>query len=289
MRRLKRELLVNKPLLTTGALLFGALTFATPKQAVADIRVSIGGGVRIGSPRWRQPVYRPYYRPHHAIGGAIWIGGGSYSGYGGYRTYAAPPPEPTCNCGPGAVPSYYPGYYSTAQPAYTAPAAPAPLPRFGIGAFAGSFESNGEPGRDLGLMARLRLSGGWLLEGEVGASEFQSAHDQGLDPQRRMGAALVYEIVARNSWAPYLVAGMGAVQSMHQSDPQGFGELGIGLRWALTDNLHLAVDIRAGNQGKPDEAVDAPTAARVVIPNDPSFSDSGEDYTRGRLSAMLYF
>jgi hypothetical protein len=284
---------VNKPLLTTGAVLFGALMLAMPKPAAADIHVRVGGHVRFGTPRWSvggyRPIYRPYYRPHYAIGGAIWVGGGGYySGSEGYRTYAAPPPAPSCNCGPGAVPSYYPGYYSTGQNAYYAAPATPDLPRFGIGAYAGSFDANGEPGSDVGLMARLRLTDGLLLEGELGASETQSAHDFGLNPESRFGAALVYEIGARNTWAPYLIGGVGATKVDGAADSRGFGEIGVGLRWALTDNLHLGVDVRAGSKATDNAAYVPPgAAARVVTPTDPA--NDRESYTRARLSAMLYF
>lgn len=288
---------MNKPLLATGAVLFGALTFAAPESASADVRVHVGGGVRIG-PRshWRAPVYRPYYRPYYSAGGAIWVGG-AYGGYDGYRTYAAPPPAPSCNCVPGAVPSYYPGYYTQAPQNvyYSGATAPAPLPRLGIGAFTGGLDVDGENGNDLGLLARLRLSGGWMLEGELGVTEMQSAQDLGLDPDTRFGGALVYEIGTRNTWAPYLVAGLGAIQTDNsEADARGYGEIGVGLRWALTDHLHLAFDVRAGAQDRSEQfdqpvILEGSAAARIASPVGQSSTDDSESYTRGRLSVMLYF
>jgi hypothetical protein len=293
-------MLVNKPLLlTTGALLFGALSFAAPDQASADVRVRVGGGITVRThprtyyrPAYRpayRPTYRPYYRPNYAIGGSIWVGGGTY--YGGYRTYAAPPPAPACECGPNAVPSYYPGYYSQPQQGYYTNTAavvsnePAELPRFAIGGYAGGYDVDSESGSDVGFLIRLRLTEGLLVEGELGESELE--HQYG-DPDSRVGASLIYEIGARNTWAPYLVAGGGATQSSYTDESLGFGELGVGLRWALTDHLHLAFDIRAGAQersaysGLADGA-----AARVILPS--ADDEETQNYTRGRLSAMLYF
>lgn len=285
---------MNKPLLlTTGVLLFGALSAAAPDQASADVRVRIGGGVSVRThvrPVYRpayRPVYRPYYRPSYAVSGSIWVGGGSY--YGGYygptyRTYAAPPPAPTCNCGPGAVPSYYPGYYS--QPAgYTTATAVAPerreLPRLALGGFAGGFDVDGEAGSDIGVLARLRITDGLLIEGEYGASELE--HSRSQNPDHRYGGSLIYEFGARNTWAPYIVGGIGATVTDDREVSRSFGEIGVGLRWALTDNLHLAFDLRAGAQ----ELAEEDYAARVILPTD----DDSEtvEYTRGRLSALLYF
>lgn len=298
---------MNKPLLlTTGALLFGALSFGTAQEASADVRVRLGGGISVRSyprstyrPAYRpyyrpvyRPVYRPYYRPSYSVGGSIWIGGSTYSGYGyggSYRTYAAPPPAPNCACGPGAVPSYYPGYY-TPQPA--AQAEPAELPRFAIGGYAGGFELNEESGSDVGLLARLRLTEGLIVEGEIGASELEHQRDSSEDPSSRFGASLLYEIGARNTWAPYLLVGGGAIHTENRyGDTQtGFGEIGVGLRWALTNNLHLAFDIRAGAQERNEMYLDAPqggVAERVILPTDDD--EDTDSYTRGRLSAMLYF
>jgi hypothetical protein len=298
-------MLVNNPLLlTTGALLFGALSIATPEQASADVRVRVNGGVTVRThprssyrPAYRpvyrpayRPSYRPYYRPTYSVGGSIWIGGGTYyGGYEGYRTYAAPPPAPSCNCGPGAVPSYYPGYYS--QPGYTTATAvsaePRELPRFAIGGYAGGYDLDGQEGSDVGFIARLRLTDGLLVEGELGASELKD--NQG-DPDSRAGASLIYELGARNTWAPYLVGGAGATRNEYTTESLGFAELGVGLRWALTDNLHLAFDIRAGAQERSEYYETLDVAERVILPN--PTDDDDEDavqYTRGRLSALLYF
>jgi hypothetical protein len=286
-------MLVNKPLLlTTGALLFGTLSFSAPEHASADVRVRVGGGITVRThprtyyrPAYR-PAYRTYYRPNYAIGGSIWVGGGTY--YGGYRTYVAPSPVPACECGPGAVPSYYPGYYS--QPGYANTATTvasnesAELPRLAIGGYAGGYDVDGQSGNDVGFLVRLRLTDGLLVEGELGQSELEEQYG---DPDSRVGASLIYEIGARNTWAPYLVGGGGATRSNTTDESLSFGELGVGLRWALTDHLHLAFDIRAGSQER-SESYDLTdgAAARVIRP---SSDEETQEYTRGRLSAMLYF
>lgn len=306
MRANEKEMLVNKSLLTlpafaTGALVFGALSFASPEQASADVRVRVGGGITVRTtprtyyrPAYRpayRPTYRPYYRPNYAIGGSIWVGGGTYYGGGYYRTYAAPPPAPTCECGPGTVPSYYPGYYSQPGGYYSGTATsaaqsePAELPRFAIGGYAGGYDVDGQNGNDVGFLVRLRLTDGLLVEGELGQSELE---DQYGDPDSRAGASLIYEFGARNDWAPYLVAGAGATRSDATDESLGFGEFGVGLRWALTDHLHLAFDIRAGAQELSEFYSAQPdAAARVILPTEDD--EETQNYTRGRLSAMLYF
>jgi hypothetical protein len=258
-------------------------------EASADIRirvgghahVGVGGGWRVRTPRvhWRPRAYaRPAVRVR--VGGSIWLGGGYYYN----RTYAAPPPA-YCECGPSSVPSYYP--VAPAPAVYAAVAARPALPRFGIGLFAGGVDVEGEHvGDDLGVLARLRLTPGLLLEGEVGKSELED----GIREDRRLGGGLVWEIGAYNRWAPYLVGSLGVMQTEVGDDwstTQSFGELGVGLRWAITPNIHLAADIRAGSRQQVDEEGRRPDVAveRALAPQ----KDESEEYTRFRASALFYF
>lgn len=292
---------MNKPILTAataGALLLGAFAVDVP-EAAADVRVHLGGGVSVRTTprvRWSRPAARAYYRPRYAVGGAIWVGGGYYSGYNSYRTYAAPPPPPSCECGPGAVPSYYPGYYQQAPAQYyVAPPETRTLPRFALGGFASGTATDSEETEEYGLLARYRLRGGWIVEGEIGGSR-SSNHDGDvhmIEDNSRVAAGLVYELGAQNTWAPYLVGSVGSTTSSGADSTRGFGELGIGLRWALSDNLHLTADIRAGARERQTDSFGEPlplegAAARVVTPIGPD-DENGEGYTRARLSAMFYF
>ena len=70
-----------------------------------------------------------------------------------------------------------------------------------------------------------------------------------------------------------------------------FGELGVGLRWALSRNLHLTFDVRAGRRKTIDSnqpAMVSPTV-RTIAPPTGSNNNDTEDFTRGRLAALLYF
>lgn len=291
---------MNKSIFTAGtaaALLLGMFAVDAP-QAAADVRVQLGGGISVRTTprvRWSRPAPRSYYRPRYAVGGAIWVGGGYYSGYNSYRTYAAPPPPPACECGPGAVPSYYPGYYQQAPAQYyVAPPEARTLPRFALGGFASGTATEADETEEYGLLARFRLRGGWIVEGEIGSSRghYRDGDVHDIEDNSRVAAGLVYELGARNTWAPYLVGSVGSVTSSGADSTRGFGELGIGLRWALSDNLHLTADIRAGARERQVDSFSDPlpegAAARVVTPIGPD-EENGEGYTRARLSAMLYF
>jgi hypothetical protein len=201
------------------------------------------------------------------------------------------------------VPSYY-GYYY--QPSYPVSAAPAPaisapstvavvapgrpLPKLGVGLFAGgvSVEDRAESS-DVGVLARFRLTPGLLIEGELG----KTSYEDNLRVDRRLSGSLVYEIGARNRLAPYLLAGLGAQQAEvggELTTTQSFAELGVGLRLALSHNLHLLLDVRAGSRASvsSDGTDVVGVAARTISPPGVD-SDESEEYTRARLAAALYF
>lgn len=274
--------------LSTGAFVAASATSAAP--AHAEIRVHIGGSAHVrvgGGVRVRVPQVRWYRRhyapppPHVAVSGHIWLGGGYYSG----PNYAPPPPPaPTCDCGPSQVPSYYP---VSAPPVAYASAAPVPaLSRWGVGVFAGGVDVEGQPeGSDLGLLGRYRLSPSLAIEGEIGKTELAS----GARVDRRLGAGLVWEAWAHNRLAPYLVGSVGVTQAEVGGDwstNQNFGELGVGLRWRVTPSIDLAADVRAGSRSSiADEAPPTDVASRMLAPS----TDSAEEYSRARLSALINF
>jgi hypothetical protein len=184
-----------------------------------------------------------------------------------------------------------------------APAPRPPLPRFGIGLFGGASAVEAQDGgsmhdsNDLGLLARLRLTDGLLIEGELGRMTYDIDGIDNARVDRRLGGALLYEIGARNRWAPYLLGGLGVQQADvgggTYETTQSYAELGAGLRFAITQKFHIAADIRAGSRNTVDSTGDtAPvktgTTARVITPP-PESSNENEEYTRFRLSALLYF
>ena len=163
------------------------------------------------------------------------------------------------------------------------------MPTFGIGVAAGGSNVDGrQDSSDLAALVRFRLTPGLLIEGELGRTEF----DNNVRVDRRIGGSLVWEIGARNSWSPYILGGGGVQQAEVDgsfSTTQEFGEIGVGLRWALSRHLHLTADIRAGARKAIDS--DQPerlsAAVRAVAP--PIADDDTEKFTRGRLAAILYF
>ncbi len=259
-------------------------------------RVHVGGSVGV---RYSRPAYRPYYNPRFGVSGRIYVG----PRYNYYPRYYYPTPRYYYYYQP--VPSYYGGYreqsYYPVQPSaqVSAPivvAARPELPKFGIGLFAGGASVEGTDGfeakesSDVGLLGRLRLTQGLLLEAEVGKQSYESD----LRVDRKIGASLVYEIGAYNKLAPYVLAGLGVQQAEVDGGfetRQNYGELGIGLRYAATPHFHVLFDVRAGSRAtaeSDDLRSDSGVSARQVTP--PSeVSNDAENYTRARLAAVLYF
>jgi hypothetical protein len=251
------------------------------------------GGVSVGTSfRFARPAWRPH-RWH--VGGSIYVGP-RYTYY----------PRPYYVYYPQYVPSYYQttSYYPVAPVAAPGVVAVAPvrapLPKLGIGLFGGGSAVEAQDGGsahqsdDLGLLARFRLTPGLILEGELGKMSYDDGDFDNVRVDRRLGASLVYEIGAYNRWAPYVLAGVGVQQAETggvYETTQDFAEIGVGLRWAVSQKFHLAFDLRAGSRATVSDNTDTMpvgTATRTITPPTES-SDQSEEYTRGRLSAILYF
>lgn len=150
--------------------------------------------------------------------------------------------------------------------------------------FAGGIEvGEHTTGEDVGVFGRLRLTDSFLLEGELAHTEMNGAR---ID--RRMGAALVWDLMPRSTWSIQLMGGVGVTQvelgeGVWQSD-QEYGELGIGMSWRLSKHLQLAGDIRAGGRAPVDSMPDE-KALRDIAPD----NLDEEQYSRARLSAILSF
>ena len=285
-----------------GALAFATLVGASNAAEAGHAHFHFGGGfggsVHVGgSFHWSRPAWQPY---RYHVSGSIYVG----PNYGYY-------PRPYYVYYPTYVPSYYAttSYYPV-QPEYTAPgvtvvaAVRQPLPRFGVGLFGGGSDVGSQDGgsnqsSDVGLLARFRLTDGLLVEGELGKMSYNADGVDNIRVDRRLGASLLYEIGARNSWAPYILVGTGVQQSQVGGDyntTQDYGEVGAGLRWALTRQFHIAFDLRAGTRNSVSNdsnttmvnATPTGTSARTITPPTAD-SNVSEDYTRARLSAILYF
>lgn len=289
----------------SAALLVGALGLATTliHSGTAEAgrgRVWFGGGGGFhagghvsGSVHWSSPPRAAWSPRTWSVGGSIWVGGGStyYPRY--YRPYYY-------------YPQYVPSYYGEANYYPVAPAAapgvvvtvsdPRPeLPKLGIGLFAGGVSvQDQDDSSDMGLLGRLRLgNGGLLIEGELG----KTSYTDNLRVDRRLGGSLIWEIGARNRFAPYLLAGLGVQQADVANEyktTQNFAELGVGIRYAVTPHFHITADVRAGsrdtmsNDTPPMTSVDG-TIKRTIAPPTATAANDNENYTRARLSAILYF
>jgi hypothetical protein len=276
----------------------GLVAFEGTAEAGRSRFGRFGGGVRISgrahsgvSVRFARP-WRSFWRPRVWVGGSVWVGGYYYPRP--YYYYYYPEYVPSYYYGQGYGQGYYGGSYYPVQP-NAAPgvvaAAPQrrPMPTFGIGVAAGGSNVDGrQDSSDLAALVRFRLTPGLLIEGELGRTEFEN----NVRVDRRIGGSLVWEIGAHNSFAPYILGGGGVQQAEVDgsfSTTQEFGEIGVGLRWALSRHLHLTADIRAGARKAIDS--DQPerlsAAVRAVAP--PIADDDTEKFTRARLAAILYF
>jgi hypothetical protein len=288
-----------------GAAEAGHVHFSGGFHGGGGFRGGWGGGVHVSggaSFHWSRPAWGGYsYRPGR------WWGGGIHVGYGGYYPYSY---WPYYYYYPAYVPAYYGTTYYPVEgqsmgAAYGGPSVAAayvpepPLPRFGVGLFGGAVDSDlnqasGAKETDFGLLGRLRLGdGGLLVEGELGKTSYSVGGVDNVRVDRRLGGSLVYEIGAHNMLAPYVLGGLGVQQADvggNYSTTQDYGELGVGLRLAVSRNIHLTFDVRAGTRStvSNDTSMPTQTTARMVAP--PTTNDTrSEDYTRARLAAILYF
>ena len=241
-------------------------------HAHAHFHVHVGGGyhVRVGV-RPHAHYYRTWFGPRY---------------YWGIRFAAPPPPPPTCEyeCGTSA-------YYYESQPAAPVAVATQPmpppepeLPTLGLGAFFGSSSvSHNDAGDDFGLVGRLRLTQHLRLEGELSKTKL----DGGARVDRRGGAALLWDFSPYATLSPYVLAGGGIgitdTDGSGTKAHQGYGEVGVGLEWRLSDRLSIIGDLRAGQiANQRDNNV-------VALSTSPASVDQKEDFTRARIGALVFF
>ena len=256
----------------------------------ASVHWNGGGGIHVSS---GISYSRPTWRPNRwSMSGHIYVGP-SYS----YRPYYYGNEY-------GYVPSYYGSSYYPVQPEAVGPsaavvmpvAARPELPRLGLGLFAGGGNVTNDSGAagaqssDVGILGRYRLTEGLIIEGELG----KTSYDQNLRVDKRLGASLIYELGAYNRLAPYALAGLGVQEADTNGGnfnaKQNFGEVGGGLRYAITPHLHITADIRVGARDTTSSDMAATTGiARTVAPPPANAPNTTENYTRGRLAAVLYF
>jgi hypothetical protein len=270
----------------------GGAHFGGGAHFSGSVHVGGGGGYH-ASVHWGGGGY---YHPHvWGVRGHVWVGGYHPYYYRPYYAYYYP------------VPSYYGGsYYPVeSEPTYGGPsaavavAAEPELPKLGIGLFAGGVSTDyntqtNTSEQDIGILGRFRLTDGLLIEGELGKTSTSVNGVDNVRVDRRLGGSLIYEIGARNRLAPYVLAGLGVQQANVDGDyntTQDYGEIGVGLRYALSRNFHVTFDIRAGSRSSVsgDDTAPVTGVAKTVTPPSSNNTDTSEDYTRARLAAILYF
>lgn len=282
----RRLVALTAPLLALAV----ALTASAGSARADRFAVRVGGHagfhahahfhVRIGAAPYHVHVR---VRPRAGVYYRTWFGPRYYWGV---RFAAPPPPPPSCyyECGTSAYYVERPAEPVTvvAQP----PPAPEPaLPTLGLGAFFGSSSvSHNDAGDDFGLVGRLRLTTHLRLEGELSKTEL----DGGARVDRRLGAALLWDFAPYGRLSPFVLAGagVGRTDTDGAGDPtdQGYGEIGVGLEWHLSDRLSIIGDLRAGqiaNQ-RDDRAVALSTSPTASV-------DQKEDFTRARIGALVFF
>jgi Outer membrane protein beta-barrel domain len=282
----------------TGIAEAGHAHFSGGGHFSGSVHMGGGGGARVGggggfhaSVHWGGGGY---YHPHAwgGVRGSVYVGG-YRPYYRPYYNYYYP------------VPAYYgASYYPVEAESYATPAttvavvAEPELPRLGIGGFLGGVSTDYNTATntqesDMGLLGRFRLTTGLIIEGELGKTSTSVNGVDNVRVDRRLGGSLIYEIGAYNRFAPYVLVGMGVQQANLDgtyNTTQDYGEIGAGLRYAISRNFHVTFDLRAGSRSSVsnDNMDQLAGVARTIAPPT-SASSQSEDYTRGRLAAILYF
>lgn len=234
-----------------------------PAVAGAD-RIQLRAHARIGGPglttRYNmRPDFYPYYYPYCPH--QYW-----------FFLYGVPPPTWT-GCG---------------LPVVVATAPEPELARLGLGVFGGSVEvEENDAGTDLGLVARLRLSRHFQLEAELSRTDI----GDGARVDKRIGGALLLQLLPDSALSPYLLGGGGfgraELDDGNLTANQAYGEIGVGLEWALAPHFSLFGDLRAGLRRS-----DTTEDRRALLVRDRGKGagvDDDERFTRARIGALLYF
>lgn len=275
-------------LLICGGTALGAQALTTSAAAADTVSIQVGGSAGV----------------HVNVDGFIDAIGQLEAGLSFGIGFSDPPPPPP------PVPTYYVEY---SEPVYAPPpqeqyyeeqyyqeshyqesyqnvvqVAPAPKPalaRWGLGAFAGSVQvDDQEAGADLGLVGRYRFSRSWSVEGEVAKTQTSS----GERTDKRVGGALVWHLPILQSLKPSLLVGAGYGQSEFGKGEfharQGYGEVGLGVAYALSNSLHLTADVRTGTRSRTDDVTHVALGSMADAP-----IEEDEDYSRARVGAMIFF
>lgn len=159
----------------------------------------------------------------------------------------------------------------------------------GLGIFGGAAgeSADRDPAGELGLLARLRLARQVQLEIELSRTYIEDPIER---TDNRAGGALLVHLVRARPISPYLLGGGGFSRvDLDDGDlaaNRPYGEIGIGLDWAIARHLSLFGDVRAGlRKIDEDSSDDRNGIARPAGGGE----DDDKRFARARIGAMLYF
>jgi hypothetical protein len=260
---------------------------ASPARAEKVVTVEVGGAVEVEASGHVHVDVGPGELAAHASVG--WAFGVDFAD--------PPPPPPPCYDPCGApVPVAYveppPPPPPMVREIYVHDAPPPPVVvrprkrRFGIGAFAGSVDVDGqEVGSDLGILGRFRMTRRLSLEAEFARSSISDGGRR----DRRFGAALLFDFAPNRTLSPYILGGAGFgqtdVEDRELRAGQAYGEVGLGLTYRVSRRFQLVADGRLGQRDTKDDQV----AALMVGGGEDLPIQDEEKYSRLRLGALFFF
>jgi Outer membrane protein beta-barrel domain len=238
---------------------------AEPVRAEAGIVVAAPGQVRVAA-RGRvavrffpRPIFYPYYYPYcpHQ-----------------YWEFLYGAPLPTRHgCGVGME--------------VVAAQSPRP-PRLGLGVFGGSVAvREDDAAGEVGVIGRLRVWDFLQIELELARSEL----DDEAGSDNRIGGALLLQMAPYSAVSPYLLGGGGFGRAeLDDGDltaDRPYGEVGVGLEWALARHLSLFGDVRLGLRKLDGDDQEPVLRARTAVAED--VGDDDDRFARARIGGLLYF
>lgn len=226
------------------------------------------------------------------IGGSVHIDIGSAVEAEAYLGIGHAPPSPVIHVVPPppaimhvAVPP--PPRLVVAQPVVV----PSPV-RWGIGGFLGASKEDGkeELGAGVGIIGQFKLSRSFSLEVEYNEIDY----DRRFDDKRfdrtdsSVGGSLLWDTSSKR-FAPYLLIGGGVGESDIGEGAltvdYGYLEIGVGARLRIGRSFQFLADIRRGNRESESQS-----EKRQIHKSSKTVEHrSEEDYTRFRLSGMIFF
>jgi opacity protein-like surface antigen len=160
-------------------------------------------------------------------------------------------------------------------------------PRLGLGAFGGSVAvREDDAAGEVGVIGRLRVWDHLQVELELARTEL----DDEAGSDNRVGGALLLQFTPYSAVSPYLLGGGGFGRAdLDDGDltaDRPYGEVGVGLEWALARHLSLFGDVRLGLRQLEDDEEQPVLRARTAVAD---ADDDDDRFARARIGGLLYF